>query len=181
MLWKKVPASSIIPTPGEVGQQISSITGLGRALYCVMEKDSNLCKHVEFSSSSTSLGACGSADTQLAQEFFSLFQDFANNGLYSLLTTVPFMTGVFPPLFASSITGMEVSLIGFWPWRKTCGIGHTSLVSFHPMPVRMHLDPNMHVREDLQWHQCTIACALASITVLLPPILCNLLPPNLCT
>lgn len=41
-------------------------------------------------------------------------------------------------------------------------------------PVRMHLDPNMHVTEDVQWHQRAIARVLVSIAVLLPPILCGL-------
>lgn len=44
------------------------------------------------------------------------------------------------------------------------------------MPVRMHLDPNMHMfKEIMQWHQrAVVACDPVSMSVLLLPILCIL-------
>lgn len=107
--WKKVPALSVMPTPGEVGQQICGIIGIGRTLFCFMKKEQEFLQAWEVQQQQSGrLWLCRyTADTRI----FLCFPGFCQKGLF---TPSSFITGVFPPFFALSITESQNNL----DWKR---------------------------------------------------------------
>lgn len=174
MPWKKVPASAIIPTPGEVGQQICGVIDLGRAFYWVMEKEQQFLQAwgVQQQQHLTgSLWLCRNpAGTRIFFSFPGFCQEWSIGSAYHR---------AFHDWCLSSLCRFNYNQNGGLT-NSTLALEEDMWVRTHitcvfpshiplTMPVRMHLDPSTHMLE-----MCSGTSALLHVP--LPPSQCCCLP-----